>query len=131
MYVDWKGLESKFNELLYLYTQPPVGNSLKADATAAILPGLLESTVGKETIGVEARQQHKERISVGLEALVEIVLTETHTLIHNGDYTNAKLGGLLAVKFLQKVHGEFCLQQIDPLFLLAKAFQCLSYFDIT
>jgi len=65
-------------------------------------------------------------VELGLEAIIEVALSESHMLLRDGDYKAAIEGGLKTLHFVQDLYGMESSEQIEPYFLLAKANQYMK-----
>ena len=104
--VNWNNLEVKFTTLLG-FLNAPVANG------------------GNGTNLVQQRELQQESYEIGLEAIIEVALSETNMLLQVGDFKGAIVGGLKSLNFVQQLYGSNALEQIEPYFLLAKANQCM------
>jgi hypothetical protein len=106
--VNWESLETKFETLLG-FLNAPVTNG------------------GTGTSLVHQRELQQENYEIGLEAIIEVALSETNMLLQVGDFKNAIVGGLKSLQFVQELYGSNAIEQIEPYFLLAKANQCMYH----
>jgi hypothetical protein len=71
----------------------------------------------------EERQRHLESLELGLIAIIDVALSESTMLLHEGDNKGAIAGGLKTLQFVQDLYGPNSIQQVEPYFLLSKAHQ--------
>lgn len=134
--VDWKNLEQKFEELIALLSYPVLNQKIIAEHTKAwskegglqLITKNLTTYGGVAATGEENRNRHRENVELALEAIIEVAISESTTLFNEGNYKITIAGSKTAIKFIKKVYGNNSIQQIEPLFLLAKSYQCLNFF---
>mmetsp|Transcript_10767 Transcript_10767/g.15758 ORF Transcript_10767/g.15758 Transcript_10767/m.15758 type:complete len:349 (+) Transcript_10767:88-1134(+) len=102
--VDWEGLEQKFYELKGYLSEP----SLSFSNSSA------------------QRSKQRQNVELGLEAIIEVALSQSNVLLQDGDFRGALEKGLKTLQFVQEMYGANSIEQIEPYFLLAKANQYLK-----
>lgn len=102
--VDWVGLEQKFYELKGYLSEP----SLSFSNSSA------------------QRSKQRQNVELGLEAIIEVALSQSNVLLQDGDFRGALERGLKTLQFVQEMYGPNSIEQIEPYFLLAKANQYLK-----
>ncbi|KAL0477908.1 hypothetical protein AKO1_012775, partial [Acrasis kona] len=116
--VDWPALETKFKELLVLLNTPFGSLSGMNSSLRVAGPGVQEE-----------RQKHLESLELGLVAIIDVALSESTMLLHEGDNKGAISGGLKTLQFVQELYGPNSIQQVEPYFLLSKAHQALRHYQ--
>lgn len=133
--VDWDAFDVQFTELLQEMNSPPGSSSAlnRGEKRQVDMRGITSSG--------EARAKHRENVGLSIvssrentkalndvkkkkEALIDLTIGEANKALSNEDYNEAVTGGLLCLKFIQTVFGSTAIEQVEPLFLLAKANQC-------
>ncbi|KAG2378255.1 hypothetical protein C9374_008398 [Naegleria lovaniensis] len=106
--LNWLQLEQKFNDLIVQLNSPQQGNFSGTTA--------------------QQKQEYIKQLELSLEAIIEVALSESTTILQEGDYKKATVGGLKALEYIQKLYGKDALQQVEAYFLLSKASQQMEQF---
>ncbi|KAL9652170.1 hypothetical protein ABK040_013939 [Willaertia magna] len=106
--INWAQLEQKFVEIITQLNSPP---QTKGTLTTA-----------------EQKSDFVKQLQLGIEAIIEVTLSESSMFMNEQNYEKAFEGGLKALTFIQRAYGKDSIHQVEAYFLLSKACQLMKKF---